>query len=283
MIDAYGIHIDINPINLHLYIHFYALILMTGMLVAAWATARRAQAQGYDPKHVWDGLIWAIVPGLIGARIYHILTPSPASGLSLEYYLQHPLEMFAIWNGGLGIYGALVGGGIGILAYARRYDQPVLKWFDLVVPGLALAQAIGRWGNFVNQELYGAPTTLPWAIYIPPEKRVAPYKEYETFHPLFLYESLWNVAAFGVLLLIERRFRERLRNGDLFLVYLMLYATGRFLLDFVRLDSNGFGPITTAQLVSIVAFIAAGAILFVRHRQSAAPGVGVSAGQTTSK
>lgn len=283
MIDAYGIHIDIAPINLHLYIHFYALILMTGMLVAAWVTARRAQAQGYDPKHVWDGLMWAIIPGLIGARIYHILTPSPASGLSLQYYLQNPLQMLAIWNGGLGIYGGLVGGGLGVLVYARRHQQPVLKWFDLTVPGVALAQAIGRWGNFVNQELYGAPTTLPWAIYIPPDKRVAPYQAYETFHPLFLYESIWNVASFGLLLLIERRFRERLRNGDLLLVYLMLYATGRFLLDFVRLDSNGFGPITTAQLVSLLAFAGAGAVLYGRHRQPGAPKMGVGAGQQPSK
>lgn len=258
--DEYGIHIAV------LYIHYYALILMLGMVVGAWLTARRARANGLDENHVWDGLLWAIIPGLIGARLYHVLTPSPASGLSLEFYLSHPLEIFAIWNGGLGIYGAIVGGILGVLAYCIRHKQPVLVWLDLIVPGMALAQAIGRWANFINNELYGAPTTLPWAIYIPPDKRVTGYKEFATFHPLFLYESLWNLAAFAALLWVERRFKDRLRSGDLTLLYLMSYATIRFLLDFVRLDSNGFGFITTAQLVSLATFIIAGGILIVRHR-----------------
>lgn len=261
-IDAYAIHV--GPLS----IHFYALILITGMIAAAWLTARRAKAQGFDSEHVWNGLIWAIIPGLIGARIYHILTPSPSSGLSLQYYLNNPIQMLDIRNGGLGIFGGLVGGGIGIYLYARRHQQPLLKWFDLIVPGVALAQAIGRWGNFVNQELYGAPTTLPWAIYIPPNKRLPGFMQYETFHPLFLYESLWNLASCGLLLLIERRFRERLRDGDLLFVYLILYSTGRFVLDFVRLDSNGFGPITTAQLVSLTIIAGALALLIVRHRLS---------------
>jgi len=262
-VDAYAIHI--GP----LAIHFYALFLLGGMLVAAWLTARRAPQKGLDPEHVWNGLMWAIIPGLIGARIYHILTPQPSSGLTLQYYLQNPLQMLMIWNGGLGIYGGLVGGMIGLLYYLRHYKQPVLRWFDVIVPGAALGQAIGRWGNFVNQELYGAPTNLPWGIYIPPEKRLPGYTQYSTFHPLFLYESLMNVAAFGFLLWVERRFRDQLRDGDLTLIYFMLYPLIRFTLDFVRLDSNGFGVITTAQLVSLVAFLIAAALLIIRHRQPA--------------
>ena len=131
---------------------------------------------------------------------------------------------------------------------------------------MALGQAIGRWANFVNNELYGAPTNLPWAITIPLEKRLPGYEQFSTFHPLFLYESLWNLGACIVLILIERRFRDRIRSGDLLLIYLMSYATIRFVLDFVRLDSNGLGIITTAQIVSLVAFVGAGIILFVRHR-----------------
>ncbi len=268
--DPYWIHIVLGQMNL--YIHYYALILMTGMLVAAWMTARRAHEQGYDPEHVWNGLFWAIIPGLIGARLYHVLTPSPSAvtptgePLTTLWYLQHPLEIFAIWNGGLGIFGALVGGAIGIYIYVRRNHQPLLKWFDLLVPGVAIAQAIGRWGNFVNHELYGAPTNLPWGIYIPLDKRVPGYTQFERFHPLFLYESLWNLASAGVLFWIERRFRDRLRQGDLFFIYLILYPVGRFLLDFVRLDSNGFGPLTTAQLVSLLVAIGAAALLIIRHR-----------------
>ncbi|MEP7285433.1 MAG: prolipoprotein diacylglyceryl transferase [Chloroflexota bacterium] len=269
-VDAYGIHV--GP----LYIRFYALILMTGMAVAAWLTARRAKQRGMDEDHVWNGLIWAIIPGLIGARLYHVLTPSPSAiaydgqPLTLQWYLQNPLQILAIWNGGLGIYGAIVGGALGVYLYCRVHKQPVLRWLDLIVPGLALAQTIGRWANFVNNELYGAPSTLPWAITIPPEKRLPGYEQFSTYHPLFLYESLWSLATFGLLLLIERRFRAWLRDGDLLLIYLMSYATIRFILDFVRLDSNGFGPITTAQLVSLATFIASGLTLAWRHRKAVA-------------
>jgi len=261
-IDAYGIHI--GP----LYIHFYALILMAGMVAGAWLTARRAKAHGFDPEHVWNGLMWAVIPGLIGARIYHILTPSPASGLTTAYYLQHPEQILAIWNGGLGIYGAVVGGAIGVWIYARRHRQPVIAWFNLAAPGLALGQAIGRWGNFVNQELYGAPTTLPWAILISPEKRLPGYENVATYHPLFLYESILNLTACLALLYIGRRLADRLRDSNLFLFYLMMYPVIRILMDFLRLDSAEVGSITFAQLVSGIVFSGALITLIVRHRQT---------------
>lgn len=122
-------------------------------------------------------------------------------------------------------------------------------------------------GNFVNNELYGAPTKLPWAINIPPEKRLPGYEQYSTFHPLFLYESLWNLASFGFILWLEQRYGQRLREGDLVLIYLVLYPVGRFLLDFVRLDSNGIGPLTTAQWASLAAAITASALLAICHLQ----------------
>jgi len=264
LFDAYGIHL--GP----LYVHFYALILGLGILVATWVTARRAKRVGIASDTVWDALSWAFVPGIIGARLYHVLTPTPASGITTEYYIEHPLEILAIWNGGLGIYGAIIGGALGLWLYTRHYHYSLRKFLDLAVPGLLLAQAIGRWGNFVNQELYGAPSNLPWAIYISPEHRVPGYEQYSTFQPLFLYESLWNLISLGIILQIERRFRGRLRDGDLMAIYLMFYATGRFLLDFVRLDSNGIGPLTTAQWLSATIFVVAGVILFVRHRRPVA-------------
>lgn len=260
LFEPYGIRL--GP----LLIHYYALILIGGILAAVWLILRRARAYGLDPEHVWDGMMWAIIPGLIGARLYHVLTPSPASGLSLEYYLQNPLQILAIWNGGLGIFGAIVGGAIGLLVYGRRHKQPILRWFDVIVPGVALAQAIGRWGNLINHELYGAPTTLPWAIYIPPAARLPGFESFETFHPLFLYESIWNVLTCVFLIWVHRRFRERLRPGDVFLLYLIAYAIIRFLLDFMRLDSHLSGNITTAQLVSALLGAGAGLIMLVRRR-----------------
>jgi len=262
LFDAYGVHLGA------LYVHFYALILGLGILIGTWITARRAPHFGFTADAVWDALTWAFVPGIIGARLYHVLTPSPASGLTTSYYLEHPLEILAIWNGGLGIYGAIIGGTLGLWLYTRRRQYSLSRMLDLAVPGLLLAQAIGRWGNFVNQELYGAPSTLLWSIYISPDKHLPGYEQFATFQPLFLYESIWNFLSFGIVLLVERRFRPWLRDGDLILVYLMLYSTGRFFLDFVRLDSNGIGILTTAQWVSLSLCLTAGGVLAIRHRQA---------------
>lgn len=265
MFDAYGVHL--GP----LYVRFYALILGLGIFTATWFTARRAPKYGYTSDDVWDALTWVFLPGVLGARLYHVLTPTPASGITPEYYVQHPLEILAIWNGGLGIYGAIIGGALGLWVYTRRRHFSLRRMLDLVAPALLLAQAIGRWGNFVNQELYGAPSTLPWAITIAPQNRLPGYEAFSTFHPLFLYESIWNLLACGLLLLIERRYRASLRDGDLMLVYLMLYAAARFLLDFVRLDSNGIGPMTTAQWLSLTICVVSGVVLAVRHRRAQTP------------
>lgn len=266
MFDAFGIHI--GP----LYIRFYALCLIGGMLAGLWLTARQAKAHGLDTEHIWNGFLWALIPGLIGARLYHVLTPSPASGLTTQYYLENPLQILAIWNGGLGIYGAILGGALGVILYGLRHKQPILRWLDVIVPGMALGQAIGRWGNFINQELYGAPSDLPWAIFIRPENRLPGYTEFERFHPLFLYESLWSVGACLLLLYLDRRFGDRLRPGSLLTLYVMSYALIRFLLDFVRLDSHTLGgSLTTAQIVSLSALGIAGIILFLLQRGDKGP------------
>lgn len=259
-IDQLGIHI--GP----LYIRFYALVLIGAAVFAAWVVAWRARNRGLDPNHVWDGLFWALIPALIGARIYHILTPSPSLGTS--YYVENPLRIFEVWNGGLGIYGALVGGFIGARFYARRHKQPILQWLDLIAPAVAFGQAIGRWGNFINQELFGAPTTLPWAVVIPPERRPIGFEQFSTFHPLFLYESLWSLAAGIILIWASNRFRDWLRDGDITVLYLMQYAVIRFLLDFLRLDSHLSGALTTAQLVSLATFVIGAGVLVWRHWRS---------------
>jgi phosphatidylglycerol:prolipoprotein diacylglycerol transferase len=215
-------------------------------------------------------LIWLIVGGVIGARLWHVFTPSPsaiAEGRTTLFYLTHPFDLINLRNGGLGIPGAVIGGVITLFFYARRNDLNFAEWTDISAPALALGQAIGRWGNFVNQELYGAPTSLPWKIYIEPQYRLQGFETQEYYHPLFLYESLWNLANMALLLWLARRYDDQLKQGDIFLVYLFVYPLGRFLLDFLRLDAAMVGGINANQTVMAVVAALSGLVLFWRHRE----------------
>ena len=253
-----------------LYVHFYGIILMIGALAGGWLASVEARRRGYDPEIVWDGLIWVLIGGILGSRIWHILTPPQSmvdQGITAGWYLTHPLDAIAIWRGGLGIPGAVIGGIIALYLFCRRRKLPFLVFADIAVPGLALGQAIGRWGNFVNQEVYGSPTTLPWAIRIDPQYRLPDFAAIETYHPLFLYESLWSLGNLAVLLILGRKYQDRLRSGDLLLVYLIIYPVGRFFLEFLRLDSAYVGGINANQtLMAAVAIISAGLLIW-RHRQ----------------
>jgi phosphatidylglycerol:prolipoprotein diacylglycerol transferase len=192
-------------------------------------------------------------------------------GITTMFYLTHPLDALAIWRGGLGIPGGVIGGALAMYIYTRRRGVSFAVWADLAAPAVALAQAIGRWGNFVNQELYGAPTDLPWAISIDLQYRVPGFEMFERFHPLFLYESLWNLGNMVLLLWLSRQYTYRLRKGDVALVYLIVYPVGRFLLEFLRLDSAQVGGLNANQtFMAVVALVAAG-LLFVRHRMPSAP------------
>jgi phosphatidylglycerol:prolipoprotein diacylglycerol transferase len=179
--------------------------------------------------------------------------------------LTHPLAAIAIWNGGLGILGAVVGGVLPLLWFAHRHHLPVLTWLDLLSPSLALGQAIGRWGNFFNQELYGAPTNLPWAIYIDPQHRYPGFENVAYYHPLFLYESLWNFANLALLLWASRHFKNRLYPGDIFLIYLIVYPLGRFLLEFLRLDSSMVAGININQIIMGAIALVSALVLIARH------------------
>ncbi len=258
--------IQIGP----LFIRYYGIILMLGAIAAAWLAERQARRKGYDGEIVWDGLIWALIGGIIGARIWHILTP-PASmvevGITTQYYLTHPLDALAIWRGGLGIPGAVIGGGLGLYLFSRRRDVSFAQLADIAAPALALGQAIGRWGNFVNQELYGAPTDLPWAITIDPQYRLPEYITQATYHPLFLYESLYNLANMFFLLYLANRHSERLLPGDVFLIYLITYPVGRFFLEFLRLDPSNIGGLNINQLMMALVAIGSAAFLVWRHRR----------------
>lgn len=257
--------VQIGPLSIQLY----GIILMLGVVAGTFLAQREARRKGENPEVVWDGLIWVLVAGIIGARLWHILTPPPsmvAQGITTAYYLTHPLDALAIWRGGLGIPGAIIGGVIALFAFTRRRGVPSLTWLDIAAPALALGQAIGRWGNFVNQELYGAPTNLPWAIFIEPHKRLPAYLDQAYYHPLFLYESLWNLVNALLLLWLGRRLVGRLRPGDIFLTYLIAYPTGRFLLEFLRLDSSQVAGLNINQTVMTVVGLVALLSLLFRHR-----------------
>ncbi len=256
---------QIGPLTIQLY----GIIIMLGAVAGTFLAQFNARRRGENPDLVWDALIWVLIGGIIGARIWHILTPPPSMverGITAAYYLTHPLDALAIWRGGLGIPGAVIGGTIALFAFSKRRNISFLSWVDITAPALALGQAIGRWGNFVNQELYGAPTDLPWAISIGPMHRLPGYLEQATYHPLFLYESLWNLANMFFLLWLGRRFADRLRTGDIFLAYLVAYPTGRFLLEFLRLDSSQVAGLNINQTIMAVVALAALSMLIFRHR-----------------
>jgi len=249
-------------------IHLYGIILMLGALAGAFLASREAKRRGENPEIVWDALIWVLIGGIIGARLWHIFSPPPSNvdqGLTTLFYLTHPLDALAVWKGGLGIPGAVIGGVLALTLYCRRHALDTRLWLDIGAPGLALAQAIGRWGNWVNQEVYGKPSDLPWAIPIDAQHRLPGFELVERYHPLFLYESLWNLFNALLLLWLGRRFEQRLIPGDLFLVYVIVYSIGRFLLEFLRLDASQIAGINFNQTAVAVVGLVSAAILVWRH------------------
>jgi len=314
-------------------VRYYGIIIVTAMLVAAWVAARLAKRRGLDPDHIWGGLTWAIFPGIVFARLWFVLFP-PISlveqGIDTAWFFENFFNTtngaIAVWSGGLSIFGAVIGGLLGVWLYFGPLHNPVARifhyiflpitlifsliewglaavvrvatrkevegyqfprfesefpaegvalfpWLDIAAVVLPLAQAIGRWANFVNQELYGFPTNLPWGITIEGDFRVGEFQslvEYppETrFHPLFLYESLWNFAAFLVLYNLYTRYRDRFSTGDFFLLYLAQYSFIRFLLEFLRIEVAllpGTG-INSSQLLTAAVFVISLAVFFVRR------------------
>ena len=253
-----------------LYIRFYGIILMLGAVAGGWLASREVKRRGFDPEMVWDLLVYLIIGGVIGARLWHIFTPPPSSieqGFTTQYYLTHPLDALAIWKGGLGIPGTIIGGLIALYLYVRNNKAiSFFEWTDIAAPSLALGQAIGRWGNFFNQELYGAPTNLPWKIYIDPAHRLAGFENISYYHPLFAYESILNLANMLFLLWITREYTGRLKKGDVFNLYLIVYPVVRFFLDFLRLDASRVFTININQTLMAVVAICAVVVLVWRHR-----------------
>ena len=208
----------------------YALCILVGILVAVWVGDRRWVARGGQKGTVADVAVWAVPFGIVGGRIYHVLTEwDPYFGPGGD-----PVQALQVWRGGLGIWGAIALGAVGAWIGCRRRGIPLPAYADAVAPGIALAQAIGRWGNWFNQELYGRPTDLPWGLEIAPENRPEAYAAAETFHPTFLYESLWCVGVAIAVVWADRRFR--MGHGRVFALYIALYTLGRAWIESLRID-----------------------------------------------
>ncbi len=210
----------------------YALLIIAGIIVAVWWGSRRYEARGGEKGMILDIAIWAVPFGIIGGRLYHVLTDwqlyfgPGGSGLA---------GAVRIWDGGLGIWGAVAMGALGAWIGARRHGVLLPPVADAIAPGIALAQAIGRWGNWFNSELFGSPTDLPWGLEIAVENRPAGYEDVATFHPTFLYESLWLILVVIVLVWADRRFQ--MGHGRVFALYVLLYAAGRLWIEALRIDS----------------------------------------------
>jgi len=260
-----------------LCVRYYGIILMLGALAGGYLATFEVKRRGHDPELVWDLLVYLIIGGVLGARLWHILTPPPSSiaqGFTTHFYFTHPLDALAIWKGGLGIPGTVIGGLIALYMYSRQNRSiGYLDWTDIAAPSLALGQAIGRWGNFFNQEIYGAPTSLPWKIYIDPAHRLAGFESESYYHPLFAYESILNLANMLLLIWITRRYRGSLKRGDVFNVYLIFYPVARFGLDFLRLDASQVFSLNINQTVMAVVSLAAAFVLIWRHRPKGAKAV----------
>ena len=250
---------DIGPLS----IHAYGLMIALGVVAGVWLLGRRLEARGAGTRDDASAIgMWAVLAGIIGARLYHVAT-------SWDSFADDPGRIIQIWKGGLGIPGGLLAGTLVAIWVARRRKVGVLPLLDSAAPAIPLAQSIGRWGNWFNQELFGKPTDLPWALEVSDATAAkAGYPPGTTFHPTFLYESIWNLALCGVLIAVDRRFR--LRPGSLFGLYLIGYGIGRFWIEGLRIDpSSELAGLRWNQWVAI-AFIALGtAIVVVLARRPA--------------
>lgn len=235
-----------------LTIYVYALCIMAGIALAWWLTLRRLRDRGARVGQFDSMMGWAVVCGIAGARAYHVITDH-------ELYFgpgRDPVDALRIWHGGLGIWGGVIGGGLAVLVWCRAHQVRFGAVADAVAPALLLAQGVGRIGNWFNQELFGRPSTLPWALRIDPAHRPSGYGAYATFHPTFLYELVWDITGGLILLWASRRFS--LGRGKSFTVYVAYYCLGRFFIEALRIDpANRIGGLRLNNWTSALGFVLA--------------------------
>ena len=228
-------------------LRWYGLLFATAVLLGTSLAHREAIRRGEDPDQLLNLIVFGVMSGLIGARLYYVL-------FNWGYYGPRPLKILAVWEGGLAIHGGLLAGALATTIYTLQKKLPVLTYMDIMAPSLPLGQAIGRWGNFFNQEAFGIPTDLPWKLYIEPYHRPPHLAAFEFFHPTFLYESLWNLLVFAMLYFLLRR-RLQQTPGALLLCYVGLYSIGRFFVEGLRIDSLMLGPLRVAQVMSLILIV----------------------------
>ncbi len=261
--EDWQVPLTIGPFS----IHTYALVILVGIGVAVWLTMRRWRERGGDREAVADVAVWAIPFGIIGGRLYHVIsTPGPYFGPG-----GNPAAAWRIWEGGLGIWGAVALGAFGAYIGCRRAGLSFTAFMDSAAPAVLIAQAIGRLGNYVNQELFGAPTDLPWGLHVDPQFRPTGYEHFEYFHPTFLYELIWNLLGAAVIIYLDRRLR--LWGGRVFWLYVMVYTAGRLWIENVRIDTAvHLGPFRINVWVSIVVLVGSAAMFWWLGRRQRAAG-----------
>lgn len=254
-----------NPIAVdlgYIKIYWYSITMLTAILVGSIMVYKTLRKKGYSEDFITNLLFYGIICGIIGARIYYVL-------FNLSYYLSNPLEIIEIWNGGLAIHGAIIGGLIWFIYYCKKHDVDILKITDVACISLILAQAIGRWGNFFNNEAHGTITTLSNLkdLYIPNFIINGMYIDGNYYIPTFYYEFLWNLLGFIILLLV-RKYYKKLKIGQLTGLYFMWYSFARFFIEGMRTDSLMFGPLRIAQVVSILLFIFGSFLVFYKRKDT---------------
>lgn len=236
-----------GPMMGPLPIRWYGFLIASAVLIGVMLSSYLAKRRGVNPDLISDLSIWLVVAAIPAARLYYV-------AFEWDNYANNLGEILAIWHGGIAIHGAILGGMAAALIFARLNKISFWQLADLVAPSLILGQAIGRWGNFFNSEAFGRPTDLPWKLYIPLNQRPPGYTQFEYFHPTFLYESIWNLGVFGLLMVLFFRGVQgklRLKLGTLFLVYLITYSLGRLWIEGLRMDSLMLGPLRIAQVISL--------------------------------
>nr|OEJ80081.1 prolipoprotein diacylglyceryl transferase [Cyanobacterium sp. IPPAS B-1200] len=236
---------ELGPVAVRWYGFLIAMAVIIGLFIAQ----NLAKRKNVDPEMIGDLILWLVIGALPFARIYYVL-------FEWERYAGRPGDMIAIWQGGIAIHGAIIGGTIATILFAKVKKQSFWALIDVIMPSVILGQAIGRWGNFFNSEAFGVPTNLPWGLYIPPNRRPSEFLQFEYFHPTFLYESVWNVMVFVLLMALffwGLRRKNNLKTGTLAFVYLISYSLGRVWIEGFRTDSLMLGDWRVAQIISISA------------------------------
>ncbi len=268
--------INTQILGFPLVVRWYGVLIVSGALLAGYIASRRASERGYDPEHIWNLLMVGMILGVAGARAYYV-------AFEWNRFAGRPLlEIInpAGGGGGLAIHGAIIGAILATLIYTGLNKLPTIRFIDIALPTMLVAQAIGRWGNFFNQEAYGRPTSLPFGVVIDADRRLPPYNDMQKyppntlFHATFLYESVYDLAGFGVIMWLERRLRNWLRTGDVALMYAIWYGFGRFWVEGLRTDSlctNGIGgscagALRAAQIASVLLFLIGILGIFLNHR-----------------